>query len=354
MGTVKDYSTIILFQMPDRKPYYITVKANKNASFGRWKSCCTNLIGMKFGQLIRISSNNFYAVEVESDQNEQEYTSMITSGQDNRDIVANNQNQSLSIEEIQCLKRDHQGELLVQKLVDNSETFTMKTAFAQQKYLKRKKIKYDPVFLIAKPTIRNIIQIAQRYHDEILNLTLDSISYLLLMTNIRPSCRILVVDECMGLVLRALAERMAGREGTVFDWIVSENASPDRKFVKMYPLMNDNRISIQNHSVDENASNRFTDLSSIDSFVFVSMQCPIKQLKQCYKFLKPGCRCVIYNPFLEIVSDICSQLKDDPNYFDIGMSRTFCREYQVLPSRTHPHVKMNNSSGFVLTARYTG
>ena len=47
---------------------------------------------------------------------------------------------------------------IVDQLVENSATFKGKTEFAQQKYIKKKKKKYQNKFIVLKPTIRLIAE----------------------------------------------------------------------------------------------------------------------------------------------------------------------------------------------------
>nr|KAG5700895.1 hypothetical protein BaRGS_012302 [Batillaria attramentaria] len=63
-------------------------------------------------------------------------------GKDNRNLVASEENQKLSQEEIMKMKGEGlSGQEIVGKLVEQSETFKTKTEFSQEKYIKKKKKK---------------------------------------------------------------------------------------------------------------------------------------------------------------------------------------------------------------------
>ena len=60
---------------------------------------------------------------------------------DNKDFFDDNTAQTLTPEQIQEIKAKQGGEVLIDKLVENSSTFQLKTQFAQEKYIKKKKNK---------------------------------------------------------------------------------------------------------------------------------------------------------------------------------------------------------------------
>ena len=47
--------------------------------------------------------------------------------------------------------------------------------------------------------------------------------------------------------------------------------------------------------------------------------------------------------------DISSQLFKDGSAVNIDVTETWMREYQVLPGRSHPLMRMDNASGYILT-----
>lgn len=80
----------------------------------------------------------------------------IAEGKDNRNLNDNSSNQKLSREQIEALKNDLDGEEIIEKLIENSDTFNTKTEFSKQKYLKKKKEKYLAVFQVLQPNSRTL------------------------------------------------------------------------------------------------------------------------------------------------------------------------------------------------------
>lgn len=60
-----------------------------------------------------------------------------------------------------CAERDRRLLLqdIIQKLVENSETFQQKTEFSQAKYLRKKQRKYLQLVTVLRPTTRLIAQL---------------------------------------------------------------------------------------------------------------------------------------------------------------------------------------------------
>merc|ERR1740129_1540587 len=84
------------------------------------------------------------------------------SGEDNRDLV-DKDNQKLSREEIDKMREDGvDGVEIMEKLIENSETFQAKTKFSQEKFLKKKAKKYHQYILIRKPSIRLLMEITYK------------------------------------------------------------------------------------------------------------------------------------------------------------------------------------------------
>ena len=47
---------------------------------------------------------------------------------------------------------------IIDKLIENSASFSSKTEYSQEKYIKKKKEKYLPVYRILKPNIRTLCE----------------------------------------------------------------------------------------------------------------------------------------------------------------------------------------------------
>lgn len=133
-------------------------------------------------------------------------------GVDNRNIVDDGKSQKLTRDDIEMLKeKGLKGQEIIQQLIDNSSTFRDKTEYAQDKYIKKKKKKYENSVTILKPSCRIL---AMMYHGrepgKICQLRYDTLAQMLTLANIHAGSKVLVFDTCAGLVLGAVMERMGG------------------------------------------------------------------------------------------------------------------------------------------------
>ncbi|KAG8011169.1 tRNA (adenine(58)-N(1))-methyltransferase non-catalytic subunit TRM6 [Nibea albiflora] len=133
-------------------------------------------------------------------------------GTDNRNIVDDGKSQKLTRDDIETLKEQGlKGQEIIQQLIDNSATFKDKTEYAQDKYIKKKKKKYENTVTILKPSCRIL---AMMYHGrepgKICHLRYDTLAQMLTLANIHAGSKVLVFETCAGLVLGAVMERMGG------------------------------------------------------------------------------------------------------------------------------------------------
>lgn len=77
----------------------------------------------------------------------------------NADILQSIQAQKLSMTEIEELKQSGaQGKDIIEGLIKNNENFELRTDFSKEKYIKKKKMKYDVVFKIEKCTLHTVFK----------------------------------------------------------------------------------------------------------------------------------------------------------------------------------------------------
>ncbi|XP_010880491.2 tRNA (adenine(58)-N(1))-methyltransferase non-catalytic subunit TRM6 [Esox lucius] len=133
-------------------------------------------------------------------------------GTDNRHILDDGKSQKLTRDDIETLKEQGlKGQEIVQQLIENSTTFRDKTEFAQEKYIKKKKKKYENSVMVLRPSCRIL---AMMYHGrepgKICHLRYDTLAQMLTLGNIHAGSKVLVFETCAGLVLGAVMERMGG------------------------------------------------------------------------------------------------------------------------------------------------
>lgn len=132
---------------------------------------------------------------------------------DNRGYVDTNTAQKLSNVDIKKLKESGaSGKQIIASLIANSDTWSSKTEFAQEKWLKRKQKKYIRCMRIVKSCPATVCEV---YHaknkEKICGLRWDSLAQILSASGIHSGSRVLVFDGVLGLAVGSVAYRLRGK-----------------------------------------------------------------------------------------------------------------------------------------------
>ncbi|KAH7096858.1 Gcd10p-domain-containing protein [Auriculariales sp. MPI-PUGE-AT-0066] len=139
--------------------------------------------------------------------------------EDYGDVDANNENivddvaaQTLSQTDIEKLKASGiSAEEIITTQIAQHTSFGLKTAFSKDKYRARKAAKFSKQFTVLEPTIFAVCDhLFNKDHEKMRDLRPDSLSEMLVIANVRPNARILVVDDVSGLLVAAVLERTGG------------------------------------------------------------------------------------------------------------------------------------------------
>ncbi|XP_026113997.1 tRNA (adenine(58)-N(1))-methyltransferase non-catalytic subunit TRM6-like [Carassius auratus] len=188
----------------------VQVENKKKVVFEKQWFFLDNAVGQLFGTRFEIEAGG--SLKLKAAKHSGDSLDSKEAGQDNRHIVDDGSSQKLTRDDIETLKEQGlKGQEIVQQLIDNSTTFKGKTEFAQEKYIKKKKKKYESDISILKPSTRLL---AMMYHGrepgKICHLRYDTLAQILTLGNIHAGSKILVFETCAGLVLGSVMERMGG------------------------------------------------------------------------------------------------------------------------------------------------
>jgi len=130
---------------------------------------------------------------------------------DNRALVDNNDSQALKMKDIVAMRKSGKGGAdIIKALVSSSATFSDKTAFSQEKYLKKKALKYIRRFRVLRTNAHNITEtLTTNSPGRIGGLRVDSLAALLNQGDVRAGGSVMVFDGVGGLLVGAVAERMS-------------------------------------------------------------------------------------------------------------------------------------------------
>jgi len=190
----------------------LKVVKGKQLLFEKNKFRCDNIINKEYGQSYKILAGNLI---LSSMKKKDDKIATAISGADNRclnDMPGSQNSQSLKQDEIELLKQSGaSGDEIVKKIVESSSSFSSKTKFSQNKYLKKKQKKHCELIQLLKPSSRLLCKLYEnREPGKVCNMRCDSLSQLLTYSNIRPGSNVVVVDTCAGLLLSSVLEKMSG------------------------------------------------------------------------------------------------------------------------------------------------
>ncbi|GMM38340.1 tRNA 1-methyladenosine methyltransferase subunit [Saccharomycopsis crataegensis] len=134
--------------------------------------------------------------------------------------------QTLSTLEIEAMKKQsyssETGRKIIESIINQHGNFDKKTKYSQAKYLRRKREKYSRFFIIEYISAKELLNyyIDNKDIRKSLDLSEESMAYILNLANVRPGGRYLIMDESLGLLTYCMLERMNGQGEIV---VVSEN-----------------------------------------------------------------------------------------------------------------------------------
>jgi len=400
--------TVILQKFNYMRTHLLNPK--KNLQLGRDLLNLNGIIGQKFGTTFKMVSDHqnskCFQLEVANEiQNLEAMFMNGESGEDNRDLVDNENSQKLSKQEIIKMRDDGvDGREIVEKLIENSETFQNKTKFSQAKFLKKKAKKYHYYILVRKPTIRLLMELHYKADPmKLLNLRIDSLAQILNSTNVHSGRRYLVYETgAQGIVVASVLERV-GESGKVIH--IYQTGQPQTNCLSAMdfsvPVLNNLKvINIQhlrsleqgqdilvNHptsnSADgenesenppskkirtENGNDKVSEKPMrmslreqsveaynimknhlFDGLIIVCKQHPTALLTYLAKFVGPSRPFAVFSPYKEPLLDAYMAVKESGFAINCILSETWLRYHQVLPDRTHPDVNMSGGGGYILT-----
>lgn len=139
----------------------------------------------------------------------------IDDDRNNADVndMRDNSAQRMDQHDIARLKREGVGgRSLVEALAASSATFAKKTAYAQEKYVKKKLRKHLVRCRARRPTPRAVCEAYFHKQPAATNyVRYDALGMLLALGNVGAEAQPLVVETCGGLIVGAVAERLGGR-----------------------------------------------------------------------------------------------------------------------------------------------
>uniref|UniRef100_A0A8C9TFM6 tRNA (adenine(58)-N(1))-methyltransferase non-catalytic subunit TRM6 n=1 Tax=Scleropages formosus TaxID=113540 RepID=A0A8C9TFM6_SCLFO len=367
-----------------------------------------NAVGELYGSTFEVASGG--SLQPRKSKHPEIPAEVKESGMDNRNIVDDGRSQKLTRDDIETLKEQGlKGQEIVQQLVENSTTFRDKTEFAQEKYIKKKKKKYENIITILKPSTRIL---ALMYHGrepgKICHLRYDTLAQMLTLGNIHAGSKVIVFETCAGLVLGAVMERMGGYGSVIQMYpgggptraatdsfgfpehfhrtlhefplckvkaLLAGTLSPDEEgkdsvdgpaaehldttagqlidgifhFILHLLQAQEKKVKMEEKRKKLSAAAALLQGRNADGLVVASRFHPCPVLLTLLRFVAPSRPFVVYCQYREPLIECYSKLREQGGVINLRLSETWLRHYQVLPNRTHPVLLMSGGGGYILS-----
>jgi tRNA (adenine-N(1)-)-methyltransferase non-catalytic subunit len=206
---------------------------------------------------------------------------------------------------------------------------------------------------------------------------IDTLSQFLVLGNVFSHTQALVFETCSGLIVSAVLERM-GPRGHIIRVAQDNNFNTHTHIVQLINQptteVRDSMITsipfsffgrakqpVESRSeLKDEKLQRFNQFEATLTGKSKSMMCDSMLIAtnsmdhhelftQFWPLLQPSGTFAIYSSFREPLQLIYSQLRTDKTAVLLQLSETWMREFQVLPHRTHPHMKTSSASGYILS-----
>lgn len=216
---IKAGDTVVI-RLHDEKSCYVT-KVEGSQKVGRTRVNMKNMIGRPYGSIFEIQHHQIQYIPGDNASIIDEFINadVITGGTqveqekgDNRGYADTNSAQKLKYEDIKQMRESGvSGTEIIQNLISNSETWGSKTAFAQEKWMKKKQQKYTKRFRVLKATPASICEVYNNKNPEkICSIRGDLLAQLIYQSGVRAGGNLLVFESMLGLIVGTAAYKMRG------------------------------------------------------------------------------------------------------------------------------------------------
>jgi len=342
-----------------------------------------------------------YTLVVCNDNQERNQWATNGCGTDNKLITDDSSSQLLSTDEIVALKESGEtGQNIVERLLENSKTFQLKTEYAQEKYLKKKARKYCDYLTIFKPTIRLVTDVLYKQQNipKTIALRFDTLAQILCRVNLDPGGKYLLYENgSQGLLQATLLNQLHdnGYLVHVFSLTGEQNALKavkamnfsESKMKQMLTVSLDEILNTKNgdnipeEKDEEEVSNclddkkrksdeaytqvkkkhrsltntdglNFLKSNKFDGLIVICREEPNEFVKTLLPYLSLSRPFVVYSAYREMLVTMYAEFKMRRDIVFLRLTDNFMRYHQVLPNRTHPDVTMDDGGGYLFSGLF--
>ncbi|KAL4399141.1 tRNA (adenine(58)-N(1))-methyltransferase non-catalytic subunit Trm6 [Malassezia pachydermatis] len=372
-------------RLPSGMVKQVTLERGKTVSIGKFGSFqADEIIGRPFGPTYEIKQDG--SLEV---MNQDVAEALVESEATNENIFDDGESQSLSYEDIKALKESGaSGREIIQKQLEGNKSYELRTAYSQEKIMKRKESKHLKFFTPLPPDLFTVATYNfERSPEKVRGMRADALAQCLSFSNIQAGGKYLVVDNIGGLLVGAVLERMGG-SGSVH-LIHDADSPPALELMPHYNLTEshvqgvlrtmhwaatESRWTLPSHMAEELARVYATEREKnrarkkragiedflatrqqffdgeFDSLIIASPYESYSMIHRLLPYLAGSANVVVHSPHLQPLVEVQARLRANPAFINVSITEPWLRRYQVLPARTHPDMTTSASGGYLLHA----
>lgn len=129
----------------------------------------------------------------------------------------------------------------------------------------------------------------------------------------------------------------------------SAKANLKRKISEV--LMTSNKKSCYEYDATKKTQVENILLNKVDGLILVCKEHPLAVLTEFIQYVAPSRPIIVYSLYREPLVELFMEMKTSKfPVINVRLTESFLRSYQVLPDRTHPHMSMTTTGGYLLTA----
>ncbi|KAG0239718.1 tRNA (adenine(58)-N(1))-methyltransferase non-catalytic subunit trm6 [Actinomortierella wolfii] len=377
----------VLIRMPSDNVKCLALKAGSTVSLGKFGQFRANdIIGRAWGNTYEIYDRDNKLRIYHPDAFEE----IEETDANNREITDDGSSQKLTLEEIHALKAEGlKGSLssdeIIQKLKESNASFEKKTAYSQAKYVKKKEKKFKKIFTPVKPTLYTLCEhFYLRNPAKIRDMRTDTLAQIMCLGNVHSGGRYLVVDDLQGMLVAAIAERLAGRgvvmglydgdaahyeilkymnfdqetQSTIktLSWLRLHRGENEKSPAELQNPAELNEKELEGYNRRLKAFNiceenrRILHEAKFDALIVASQYDPPSILDKLLRYVRGSRPVIVYHAAKEGLLETSTYMKRHPDLLAPQLTESWLRKSQVLPGRTHPEMNTWGSGGALITA----
>ncbi|KAJ2895792.1 tRNA (adenine(58)-N(1))-methyltransferase non-catalytic subunit trm6 [Coemansia aciculifera] len=375
----------VIIRMPSSNAKIISLKPDNTVSLGKFGTFkASELIGKTFGHTYEIEKGGSIVPHTLAGFDNADITEA-----NNKEILDDPKAQKLTFQEIEQLKTmslsgDMSAQEIIASLTENNESFDKKTEFSKSKYILRKQKKFMKSFVPLETSVYNLCNFFFEFNPgKIRGIRPDTLSQILSLANVYSNARVLAVDDGQGMIIGSLLTRISkgGQVIGIHDGDVSnydairymnfpaEDIKDHRLYTlpwsKLYHTMEPfteeltEDSSIDDRSGRERRLRGHTRLSEtldtvrrgeFDALVISTNYNSKSVIERLAPYLGGSRMLVVYDQSKDALLETFAWLRQSPDFLNVRLTESWLREYQVLPSRTHPMMNTSGGGGFIVSA----